>query len=67
MEYTDEEQARIDRDLASPQFLSYAARCEAKRLLDLVKHLYADDEMMIGKAEFAFGLICDIDDAIEHK
>jgi len=64
VEYTDEENVMIDRDLASPQFVSWTARREAKHLLEVVSHLRPDSEMR-QKALRAFELISEIDDAIE--
>ena len=64
---TDMEQAMIDRDLASPQFVSWQARKETKHLLDVVNHLYHDDKTMVQLAEMAYNCVCLIDDEIERR
>jgi len=63
----DDEQARIDRDLASPQFVSWQARKEAKHLYDLVRHLYPDDATMLSLAQMAHNCIILLDDEIEAR
>lgn len=57
----------IDRDLTSPQFVSWTARREAKHLLEVVSHLWPDDKGMVDMADKAHDLICAIDDAIEGR
>lgn len=53
-----------NRDLASPQFVSWSARREAKHLVEVVSHLYPDGQIK-QDALNAFELICKVDDAIE--
>ena len=65
--FDDVEQAMIDRDLASPQFVSWQARKEAKHLLQVVRHLYPNDATMLQLAEMAHNCIILIDDEIEAR
>lgn len=63
-ELTDDEQDRIDRDLASPQFVSWSARKEVRHLRDVVKTLpYLAS--LLPMAEEAVRLVDEIDDGIE--
>lgn len=55
----------IDRDLASPQFVSWTARREAGHLRDVVRTLWPHHEQMVEKAQRAFDLIAELDDEIE--
>ena len=63
---TDIQNDIIDRDLASPQFVSWTARREAKHLLEVVSHLWPDSDMR-AKALRMFELACEIDDEIERR
>jgi hypothetical protein len=65
--HEDYEQALIDRDLASPQFVSWQARKEVKHLLDVVKTLYPDDRAMLCVADVAYRSVCLLDDEIEAR
>lgn len=53
----------IDRDLASPQFVSWTARREARHLRDVVRTL-PQLGLLLPMAEEAVRLIDEIDDAI---
>lgn len=53
----------IDRDLASPQFVSWTARREAKYLRDVVKTIPQLRDLL-PKAELAHNLIVEIDEAL---
>lgn len=61
----DDEQAMIDRDLASPQFVAWGAMQEAKRLLEVINHLWPDGQLRV-KAVKMFELACEIDEEIER-
>ena len=54
----------IDRDLASPQFVSWVARREVRHLLDVVKTL-PQFAGLVPMAEEAVRLVEEIDDGIE--
>lgn len=56
-----------DRDLASPQFVSWSARREANQLLKIIGMLYPDDADLIDRADRAHDLLCGIDDALDAK
>lgn len=56
----------MDRDLASPQFVSWTVRREARHLLEVVSQLYPDSSMRL-RALRLFELACDIDDEIERR
>ncbi|OPZ61770.1 MAG: hypothetical protein BWY85_02301 [Firmicutes bacterium ADurb.Bin506] len=60
-----DEQDLIDRDLASPQFVSYSAVNQARNLRDVVKTLPELREML-PKAELALNLLIELDNAIDY-
>ena len=60
----DLQQEMIDRDLTSPQFVTWTARREAKHQLEVISHLWPDGALR-EKALKMFELACEIDDAVE--
>lgn len=58
---------QIDRDLATPHFVSWSARRESNALLQSVAANWPDDEDLIAKADRAHELLVEIDDAIAAK
>lgn len=59
-----DEQDLIDRDLSSPEFVSYTARKEVRHLRDVVKTLPGLSGL-IPMADEAVRLVEEIDDAID--
>lgn len=62
--WTQDEYDMADRDFRSPQYATMCARSEAKRVLDLMKHLHPNSPLQT-MAQIAFDLLCQIDDQLE--
>lgn len=64
-----DEEDMTDRDLASPQFVSWSARREVRLLRDVIKTLAPTHVVMadlLARADDAVRLVDDIDNAIDH-